>query len=316
MQFIGDRRGVKAPHLKDAITALATKEIDQLYKECAIMMRNMYQRAKLVHADLSEYNLLYYQWKLFVIDLAQAVENEHPFALAFLKRDCENINRFFDCAGASFVMSTKELFLFIVTEHFNAMNDVIFGPTKKQENNDVISESEHVVFVKIDDVSLQEGVKEKKNVKKRKDDVIVLENFWKRLERMAKERGEISDNLKRDDEVFLNGFLPRTLADIDDISLPTSSFISSQYLTENYNDEEEEDEEEFDAEYEVKEWEERPKFSKEDQKLLRKEAKRRYKESKRSKRPIKPSDQPKSDNNDNNDNDNDNNNDNNDVDAE
>lgn len=55
----------------------------------------MYRVCNLVHSDFSEYNLLYYNNEVYVIDVSQAVEHEHPNALNFLKRDCHNINDFF-----------------------------------------------------------------------------------------------------------------------------------------------------------------------------------------------------------------------------
>lgn len=35
------------------------------------LMRKMYQVAKLVHADLSEYNVLYHERQLYIIDVSQ-----------------------------------------------------------------------------------------------------------------------------------------------------------------------------------------------------------------------------------------------------
>jgi RIO kinase 1 len=54
-------------------------------------MRILYQECHLVHADLSEYNLLYYEKILYMIDVSQSIEHDHPFALEFLKRDVVNV---------------------------------------------------------------------------------------------------------------------------------------------------------------------------------------------------------------------------------
>jgi RIO kinase 1 len=62
-------------------------------------MRLLYQECKLIHADLSEYNLLYYENKINVIDVSQSVEHDHPQALSFLQRDIKNINDFFKKKG-------------------------------------------------------------------------------------------------------------------------------------------------------------------------------------------------------------------------
>ena len=60
MEFIG-HNAVAAPRLKDAIIGSEdVNEIAHLYEECLMMMRNLYQECKLIHGDLSEYNLLYH----------------------------------------------------------------------------------------------------------------------------------------------------------------------------------------------------------------------------------------------------------------
>ena len=45
-----------APRLKDA--PLSESKIRELYTQCIQMMRTLYQECRLVHADLSEYNML------------------------------------------------------------------------------------------------------------------------------------------------------------------------------------------------------------------------------------------------------------------
>ena len=54
-------------------------------------MKKMYHKCKLVHADLSEYNMLWHEDELYFIDVAQAVERMHPYAMEFLLRDCGNV---------------------------------------------------------------------------------------------------------------------------------------------------------------------------------------------------------------------------------
>ena len=75
------------------------------------MMRTMYHKCKLVHADLSEYNLLYHKSKVWVIDVSQAVEHDHPKALEFLRKDCQCITYFF--GGIDNCMTTRDLFDFV-----------------------------------------------------------------------------------------------------------------------------------------------------------------------------------------------------------
>jgi RIO kinase 1 len=54
----------------------------------------LYNKAELVHADLSEFNILYGD-QPYLIDMGQSVTRDHPQALQFLMRDIRNVNRFF-----------------------------------------------------------------------------------------------------------------------------------------------------------------------------------------------------------------------------
>ncbi len=92
MRFIG-KNGWGAPRLRDA--GLDLKRLRSCYSQCIRMMRNMYQKAGLVHGDLSEYNMLYQKGLLYFIDVSQSVEEDHPRALDFLRMDCKNVTDFF-----------------------------------------------------------------------------------------------------------------------------------------------------------------------------------------------------------------------------
>ena len=73
----------------------------------------MYQKCKLVHADLSEFNMLWHVDKLYFIDVSQAVEPTHPASIEFLLRDCRHVCEFFSHSGLPNVMSTYQLFTYI-----------------------------------------------------------------------------------------------------------------------------------------------------------------------------------------------------------
>lgn len=77
-------------------------------------MRILYQDCQLVHADLSEYNLLYHHDKIYIIDVSQSVQHDHPQSLEFLRRDIININDFFDKKGVR-VFTERQVFAFIVS---------------------------------------------------------------------------------------------------------------------------------------------------------------------------------------------------------
>ena len=75
-------------------------------------MRRMYHDCRLVHADLSEYNVLYYRRTIYIIDVSQSVEHDHPNALAFLRSDCNNVTDYFTRRGAH-ALTTRQLFEFV-----------------------------------------------------------------------------------------------------------------------------------------------------------------------------------------------------------
>ena len=114
MGFLGDRKGVPAPRLKDV--ELVGSDIETrwkfLYLQLLGYMRVLYQTCRLVHADLSEYNILYHNDKLWLIDVSQSVEHDHPRSLEFLRMDIKNISDFFRRKGVS-VLSEKSTFGFV-----------------------------------------------------------------------------------------------------------------------------------------------------------------------------------------------------------
>ncbi|XP_020580610.1 serine/threonine-protein kinase rio1-like [Phalaenopsis equestris] len=110
MDFIG-KTGWAAPRLKDA--NLSEDKLRESYLEIIMTMRTLYQKCKLVHGDLSEYNILYFEGHLYIIDVSQSVDLDHPSALDFLREDCLHVSDFFKKHGVT-VMSVKELFDFII----------------------------------------------------------------------------------------------------------------------------------------------------------------------------------------------------------
>uniref|UniRef100_A0A5F8G9L5 Serine/threonine-protein kinase RIO1 n=1 Tax=Monodelphis domestica TaxID=13616 RepID=A0A5F8G9L5_MONDO len=109
MSFIG-KDDMPAPLLKNA--QLSESKARELYLQVIQYMRRMYQDARLVHADLSEFNMLYCNGDVYIIDVSQSVEHDHPHALEFLRKDCANVNDFFLKHSVA-VMTVRELFEFI-----------------------------------------------------------------------------------------------------------------------------------------------------------------------------------------------------------
>lgn len=115
MEFIGTT-GWAAPRLKDA--ALSLDRLREGYFEMVTIMRVLYQKCKLVHGDLSEYNILYHEGHMYIIDVSQSVDLDHPHALDFLREDCLHVSDFFKKRGIA-VMNIRELFDFIVDPSIN-----------------------------------------------------------------------------------------------------------------------------------------------------------------------------------------------------
>ncbi|KAI8627363.1 putative extragenic suppressor of the bimD6 mutation [Xylariaceae sp. FL1651] len=116
MGFLGDRKGWAYPRLRDA--AIPADESEQIWRALYIqllgIMRRMYQVCKLVHADLSEYNILYHDKQLYIIDVSQSVEHDHPRSLEFLRMDIKNTGDFFRRQGVD-TLADRIVFDFITT---------------------------------------------------------------------------------------------------------------------------------------------------------------------------------------------------------
>lgn len=129
MEYLTKGKGQPSPKLRDH----PFKDIDEIvhyYQQMLFYMRRMYRTCRLVHADLSEYNSIVHKDKLYIIDVSQSVEPEHPMALDFLRMDIKNVNDFFSRKKIN-VYPERLLFKFI-TEFDDVLglegdSDEIFG---------------------------------------------------------------------------------------------------------------------------------------------------------------------------------------------
>ncbi|KAI0372189.1 RIO1-domain-containing protein [Pilatotrama ljubarskyi] len=152
MTFVGDMEGWASPRLKDA--DIPESAFPDLYVELLLMTRKMFIECKLVHADLSEYNILYHvddteappaesqasaepapeapaesstgaapateehpapRGHLWIIDVSQSVEHDHPHAFDFLRADLRNIEDFFSKRGVR-TLGLRRTFEFITRD--------------------------------------------------------------------------------------------------------------------------------------------------------------------------------------------------------
>jgi RIO kinase 1 len=104
MEFIG-KDEMHAPRLKDVGGQL--KDPASFFEIVIDYTAKLYQEASLVHADLSEFNILVEggdgadAMPVF-IDIGQGVTLDHPNAEEFLKRDIYNICRYFKKFGVDY----------------------------------------------------------------------------------------------------------------------------------------------------------------------------------------------------------------------
>ena len=92
MEFIGDE--MPAPTLQKCYP----KDPKVFYKKLFHEMKMLY-KAKLVHTDLSEYNILNHNDEPVLIDFSQAVDFRFPQVEFYLERDVQNVVRFFNRLG-------------------------------------------------------------------------------------------------------------------------------------------------------------------------------------------------------------------------
>ncbi|MFA7185424.1 MAG: serine protein kinase RIO [Victivallales bacterium] len=101
-EFIGDKTG-PAPQIKD----VELEDPTETYEEIISFIVDGWREARLVHGDLSEYNILMSDEGPVVIDCGQAMDIGFPGAAELLERDIANVNRFFRLRGAKIIEPEK-----------------------------------------------------------------------------------------------------------------------------------------------------------------------------------------------------------------
>ena len=89
MEFIG-KEGMAAKTLKEH----KPENMAEFHKVMAENMVKMLYKSRIIHADLSEYNILNNNGEFVIIDVGQGVSVSHPKAKEFFERDARNISNF------------------------------------------------------------------------------------------------------------------------------------------------------------------------------------------------------------------------------
>jgi len=154
MEFIGEN-GWPATKLKDS-PLLDESQAFSLYLQLIRYMRIMFVKCKLIHADLSEFNLLLdSKNQLYVIDVSQSVEQAHPNALEFLRMDCRNVTDYFAKRYTlKTILTMQQLFNYITDPTITDSNEQIYldkmiEQAKDQPSNETTDEVDERVFERI-----------------------------------------------------------------------------------------------------------------------------------------------------------------------
>lgn len=96
MEFIGED-GEPAPTMREVPPEDPERALDLIVE----YMHRLYTGARLVHGDLSFFNILNHSGEPVIIDVSQAMVLDHPLAMELLERDIKNVARDFKRLGVS-----------------------------------------------------------------------------------------------------------------------------------------------------------------------------------------------------------------------
>jgi RIO kinase 1 len=149
-------------------------------------VRRMFHVCRLVHADLSEYNILYHEEHLWIIDVSQSVEHDHPAAFDFLRNDIKNMEDFFGRLGVR-CLGLRRCFDFVTRANLSEDNSTSDEDVLKrwlEEEPADIGEDKAATGINL------EGTPG------------------------ADPKPQKSEDAEHEDSVFLRSFIPRTLNEV------------------------------------------------------------------------------------------------------
>eukprot|EP00644_Phytophthora_capsici_P006433 jgi/Phyca11/127051/e_gw1.66.171.1 len=103
-EFVGSN-GHLAPSLEDA--KLSGAQLSSAYIDLLRAVRQLYQRARLVHGRLSRGHIRYYNDRCWIMGIGRAVDVEAENASVFLLHDLDNLNSFFRSSGVPAVSKSR-----------------------------------------------------------------------------------------------------------------------------------------------------------------------------------------------------------------
>lgn len=152
MRFMGND-GWPAPQLREVNLRKGSRKWDILYTQVMESVRRLYRDARLVHGDLSEYNILIApvsqvdhpinseegDLQTVLIDFGQAVDTRHPEAMEWLERDLLRVKEFFTKQGVP-TLGIEEAKEFVSAENAaeNEKLDKIEEDSLQETNEQII----------------------------------------------------------------------------------------------------------------------------------------------------------------------------------
>jgi len=137
MRFLGED-GWPAPQIREINLRKGSSKWTTLYEQVMGSVQRLFQDARLVHGDLSEYNILIApnvqvdhksktieskdDLQAALIDFGQAVEVRHPKAEELLRRDLTRVREFFVKQGVKTTMTIEDALQFVVGDHNFSLN--------------------------------------------------------------------------------------------------------------------------------------------------------------------------------------------------
>ena len=137
MRFLGED-GWPAPQIREINIRKASSKWTALYKQVMESVKKLFQDARLVHGDLSEYNILIApnfqvdnksenigsedDLQTVLIDFGQAVEVRHSKAEELLRRDLARVRDFFIKQGVKSTLSLEDALDFVIGDYSFTVN--------------------------------------------------------------------------------------------------------------------------------------------------------------------------------------------------
>ncbi|AOA63713.1 Serine kinase [Komagataella phaffii CBS 7435] len=261
MEFLTENEESPSPKLKD-YQFKDTEEVGRFYQQMLVYMRIMFQKCHLIHADLSEYNSIVHKGQLYIFDVSQSVEPDHPMSLDFLRMDIKNVNDYFQRKIQ--VYPERLVFQFIVNG-WDAIKE------KTDKNTVLEEENEQTLFQYLESLPL----------KGEDDSDAGFEDDIFRSMHLVRSLNNLED---RDFQEFADGKITTLNELVQDINLESDSDLSSDSESESDSDLDAESDSASDSE---KSWEERDtslkgkRFEDKDEKKARKQQAKELKQDKR-----------------------------------